>query len=82
MTCYVWKDGAVTIIEQRIHFEEAGPLEVMEYFLVDTSYLNPAQRYGKFIRNNDVSEGIEWKDIPIQNFPKEFKAHLLLLNIQ
>jgi hypothetical protein len=41
---------------------------------VDTSSTDPRERYGKF-------DHMGWRHVRLQNFPKEFQAHLLLLGV-
>jgi hypothetical protein len=52
--------------------------------LVDCRYdeNNPVHRYGKYEEHFTKTESSSWIHIPFEDFPKEFKGHLLLLGIK
>ena len=66
---YFWKDGELLIgIDYNL---DNRPKEC---FCVDTYYKDGGFRYGMYIDNT-------WKSVPIEEFPKEFRMHLLLMGI-
>lgn len=69
---YLWKDDAVVVIPRNQEF--IG--EYYSHVCVDTGYDNPEMRYGTFTNRDDG-----WVHVPIEDFPKTFRAHLLLLGI-
>lgn len=74
--CYFWKDGNVLVTEQ-VLAEEAIRYNYTDLLCVDACRTDPESRYGVF--KNAPQRG--WKHVPLENFPKEFRMHLLLLGV-
>jgi len=64
---YYW-DGQVVKVDYH-------GISSFDKYLVDTEYEIPNQRYGMFMRHGG------WRPIPIEEFPPEFRVHLLLLGV-
>jgi hypothetical protein len=75
--CYFWKDGEVLIVNKRVSATEARNDFLTDLLCVDTfrETDSPHMRYGIYTFRNG------WKPIPFENFPAEFKTHLLLLGV-
>ena len=78
---YVWKDGAVLVLPQQLWIENAVKNGIVNYPLVDTYHDRATERYGRFIECDLNLDHYQWEHIPLEKFPKEFRMHLLLLNI-
>lgn len=73
---YFWHKKSVVVVSEKVSAQEY-PIVLLGALCVDTSHplINPGMRYGKFLHGG-------WKQIPFDAFPPEFKAWLLLMNIQ
>lgn len=69
---HFWIDGEV-VSQSGIQNPKTG--KVRTEFCVDTNHTSPNFRYGQF------NEHCKWCYVPFDNFPLEFKAHLLLLGL-
>ena len=69
---YYWIDGQVVIKS----WGKSGSV-IREAYCVDDDDFDATNRYGMF--NGPKVGG--WKHIPIEEFPKEFRVHLLLLGV-
>ena len=66
MVKYFWRDGEVLVV--------TDGLSLSNYYCVDTGYGSDfGYRHGMFTP--------VWKHIPFDEFPAEFKLHLLLLGV-
>ena len=75
--CYFW-DGNQTIqVDYQMTVTGARPYVGM--FCVDMYQDMDYARYGKFLKSMPGENLEKWEHIPYDAFPKEFKAHLLLL---
>lgn len=71
---YFWKDGEVITEQWWVTMGAAITKELTGLPCVDTSAIDTRMRYGQFTRRG-------WQSIPLPYFPKEFRAHLLLLGV-
>lgn len=80
---YVWKDEAVLVIGHEIWTDDASNYGILSCPMVDTNCKGIYERYGHFTEGFDdtASFDVAWRHIPLEKFPKEFRMHLLLLNI-
>lgn len=69
---YFWKDNKVIQIAHAVYAAEASSRNLNDCFSVDTFANNPILRYGKFLKSSG------WVSYPIETFPKEFRAWLLI----
>ena len=72
--CIFWKDGGVFIFE-RVWVEEARREGLTDLLCVDEVHIDPKDRYGLF------HSTWGWGHIPLEDFPKEFRLHLLLMGV-
>lgn len=70
-SCY-WKNGSVVETDWDDSFIVAG--DYVDCFCIDGRCLDTRSRYGMFSDNR-------WKHIPLDQFPPEFRTHLLLLGV-
>lgn len=77
---YVWRNNQVEVIPVKHDMLYM----VKDCLLVDERYVDPEStgRYGKYTALDEYSEDLHWEYVPFDYFPKEFKAHLLLLGIK
>lgn len=80
---YVWRNNQVEVIP--VNHEML--YMVKDCLLVDERCVDQEStgRYGKYTRSDKDytdSEDLHWEYVPFDYFPKEFKAHLLLLGIE
>jgi hypothetical protein len=83
---YAWFPKTQTVFEFTYNCVEEVPQEVVGKLCVNTGFsTNCTNTYGKWV---DVSEDLKmfaiykWCHIPFDQFPSEFKAHLLLLGVE
>lgn len=69
-----WRDGEV-IISERVWVEEAREGGLTDLLCVDEAHTDPRTRYGMF------HSSMDWVPVPLSDFPKEFRLHLLLLGV-
>ena len=69
---YFWTGAQVQVITAH----DKVPLDSFNQYCVDDAYScdAPTGRYGKFGHSG-------WEPQPLENFPKEFRMHLLLLGV-
>jgi hypothetical protein len=80
---YVWINGAVLEMQGQVIQEDAKHYGIQECFILDSHFDAHEDRYGMFKSTERFDKQVYiWTHIPITDFPKEFRAHLLLLNIQ
>ena len=72
---YFWKEGAVHKYLGHFNLDAICEAEFTGCFAVDTELICIEMRYGKYIKNTG------WVYVPIEQFPKKFRIHLLLLGI-
>lgn len=72
---YFWINGAVQEVDQNAMnaFIQSG--EGADQLCVDCGASEPATTYGFYNKNGS------WHHVPYDEFPAEFKTHLLLLGI-
>lgn len=69
---YFWKDGEVIQINHEVYAAEAYSRNLDGCPSVDTFADIPDMRYGKFLKSSG------WVPYPLDSFPKEFRAWLLI----
>lgn len=77
---YVWRGGAIQIINEQVITSRAPDYDLDNLFVVDTFHDEPLAKYGKFSINTSTWKS-EWVYIPLEEFPPEFRTHLLLLGV-
>jgi hypothetical protein len=81
-SAYVWKDGAVLEVQGHVIQEEATICGIQNCFILDTYFDARRDRYGMFKKAESFGKQVHiWTHIPIADFPKEFRTHLLLLGV-
>jgi hypothetical protein len=82
---YFWKNDQVEIVHRflTVHdFEHSFMLKYLYCPCVDTHAINLEDRYGAFIQeSNGRLATVRWDYLPMDSFPPEFRAHLLLLGV-
>lgn len=73
-TIYFWKGGTVHKYIGHCNLDTVCEAGFTRCFAVDTD-CTLEMRYGKYFKKAG------WKHIPIEQFPKKFRIHLLLLGI-
>lgn len=73
-TIYFWKDKQVCKYYGHSDTETICETEFIGCFAVDTDCI-AEMRHGKYMKR------LGWKHIPLEQFPKKFRTHLLLLGI-
>jgi hypothetical protein len=85
MSVYFWKNDQVVIVHRflTVHdFEESFMLKYLYCPCVDTHAIDLEGRYGAFIHAGPGwLDKILWDYLPMDAFPPEFRAHLLLLGV-
>ena len=71
---YFWKNEQLHTYQGDSDTDSIKDTQFMECYGVDSSNAATSMRYGKYTKNG-------WKHIPLDEFPKEFRANLLLLGI-
>ena len=69
---YFWKDNKVIQINHEVYAAEADLRKLYDCPSVDTFADNSSMRYGKFLKSGG------WMPYPLDSFPKEFRAWLLI----
>lgn len=72
---YFWDGKKVRSFGEQFFMATAEKHHQLGRFCVDGFRTDPEMRYGKFGQNTS------WEHVPIEQFPKEFRAHLLLLGV-
>lgn len=75
--CYFWDGNQVIQVDYQV--AETGAKPYLAMFCVDMRQDTDYSRYGKFLKGMPGMRLDKWKHVPYAEFPKEFKAHLLLL---
>lgn len=71
--CYFWKDGEVTTVKKEVMQLYAEKHNLLHFYCVDTFQTGDDKgTYGMFVLNRG------WVHLPINTFPKEFRAWLLI----
>lgn len=73
MKTYIWKDNEVLIVDYQVFAGDARELKAEMCPVVDAFSRSVRNRYGRF------NQG--WEHVPLEEFPKEFRVHLLLLGV-
>lgn len=71
---YFWVNGKI-ITSESSYYEDIQDLGVFGKFAIDNSCHMPQGKYGIYQFNDN------WKHIPFDKFPNEFKIALLLLGV-
>ena len=73
---YFWDDKAKTVLTSNSdnYWGTAKHNNVLDMYCMDSGCINPHLRYGLF-----SSTLCCWEHIPLDKFPKEFRAYLLLI---
>lgn len=70
---YYWDNDQVVEIDlEKVTLSDN---DYLDKYMVDDRFIKPSQRYGIF---STVSG---WRVVPLERFPPEFRAHLLLLGV-
>lgn len=78
MMTYFWDGKQVIQVDRPVSVPACG--SYLDMFCVDGYQDTDYSRYGMFNKHGVASAfSSAWKHIPYSMFPKEFKAHLLLL---
>lgn len=75
---YFWDYPNVVVVGFAITANDATPY--MNMYCVDTFNKEDQWRYGLY-KYNPVLDSPQWRHIPFDQFPKDFRAHLLLLGV-
>ena len=73
-TIYFWKNEQLHPYQGDSDTGSIKDTQFMECYAVDSSRAYPSTRYGKYKWDG-------WRHVPLKDFPKEFRTHLLLLGI-
>ena len=75
ITAYFWKDGEVVPFGEFPYVDNVRKARLEGLYCVDVLETVASQRYGMFL------PGKYWVSVPLEQFPKEFLASLLLLEV-
>ena len=87
MSVYFWKNDQVEVVHRFLtvyDLEEPSMLKYLYCPCVDTHDRDPKGRYGVFIHEGFVAgrlAKVRRDYVPMDSFPPEFRAHLLLLGV-
>ena len=74
---YFWKGTEVLVVKEQLY---VGIAEAYRGLLcVDAFCASPPQRYGRFSAEKESLA--QWGHIPIENFPPQFRATLLIMGV-
>ena len=73
-TIYFWKNNQVHIYQGDNDPDSIRDTNFTNCYAVDCGYEITTMRYGKYFKR-------DWKPVPLEEFPKAFRTHLLLLGI-
>jgi hypothetical protein len=86
---YAWNADTKTVTECTKYLSKDADLlsyDLNDKYCVDTNFRNnPNNRYGMWAEvpeEERTHSMYKWQHIPFDQFPNEFKTHLLLLGIQ
>ena len=76
MSCaYFWDGTRVIEMHDQPTWQTVNVARLMDMPCVDTYCPTPEARYGYFEYTNG------WRALPLEDFPAEFRTHLLLLGV-
>ena len=73
-TIYFWKNEQLHTYQGDSDTDSIKDSQFMDCYAVDSGYAAANMRYGNYTWNG-------WRHIPLEEFPKVFRTHLLLLGI-
>ena len=74
-TAYFWKEGKVVEFDAYSYVDNIRKAKLEGMYCVDVMEIEASQRYGMF-------HPVEcWVSVPLEQFPKEFLAALLLMEV-
>ena len=73
-TIYFWKDEQLHTYEGYDDQDSIRVAKFADCYAVYSGYETAHMRYGKYTKDG-------WRYIPLEEFPKAFRTHLLLLGI-
>ena len=71
---YFWKDEQLHTYQGDSDTDSIRDTQFMDCYVVDPIHATANWRYGKYTKDG-------WRHVPLDEFPKEFRTHLLLLGI-
>ena len=71
---YFWKDEHLHTYQGDSDTDSIRDTQFMDCYAVDPGYAAVTMRFGKYTEDG-------WRHVPLEDFPKEFRTHLLLLGI-
>ena len=85
MSTYFWKNGQVELVDRNLtilDFEQSSMFKYLYCPCVDTHAWDTDERYGMFVNAGGgwIAKTV-WENHPIESFPPEFRASLLLLGV-
>ena len=77
---YFWDGEQLIIVPEQVWLENSKPY--LDMYCVDGyAGTEKVERYGMFVNDTGQRWGCYWGSRPLAEFPKEFRAHLLLLGV-
>lgn len=79
---YFWYQDKLVILHRQLltgDFQQSSMLKFLYCPCVDTFTDTTFERYGIFVSTEDFRK--MWEHRPLDSFPAEFRAHLLLLGV-
>ena len=73
-TIYFWKNKQLHIYQGYSDTDSIRDTQFTNCYAVDSGNAAADMRYGKYLKTG-------WKHVPLEEFPKAFRTHLLLLGI-
>ena len=73
-TIYFWKDEQLHTYKGYSDTDSIRDTQFMDCYAVDSGNTKVDMRYGRYTWDG-------WRHIPLEEFPKVFRTHLLLLGI-
>lgn len=85
MSNYFWRNNQVELIDRNLltsDFNQSSMFKYLYCYCLDTNALGDEDRYGMFSHEGGgwVAR-TQWEHRPIESFPPEFRASLLLLGV-
>ena len=82
---YFWRNDQVEVVHRFLtvyDFEQSSMLKYLYCPCVDTHATDSRGRYGVFVHADaGWLAKVRWDCLPMDSFPPEFRAHLLLLGV-
>lgn len=82
---YFWYREKLVVIERRLTAQDFEQVSMHKYRYcpcVDGFAFGTALRYGIWVQNDQTRDWqASWESRPLDTFPAEFRAHLLLLGV-